>query len=237
MSYIFNPKLEGSGILACIPQKGSCNINCPDCFFNGSRSYLSPLDEHTPNIPSAQEAENRVVRINDGNDSNNDRDLVIKTAMKYKDFFFNTSIPKDICSFPGPVVLTLNPAKKTDESWWKLDLPLPMNLMFVRIRINLWNLTKVVEPAIEYYTSNNVPVVLTYMAYYKEKIPEAFKENYDWHKRTLNEYWCLKREAIDAISHLFKNNSLVYNCCDVEYLCRFCGNCLREYYNTKERIG
>ena len=45
--------------------------------------------------------------MNCGNDSNNQRELVIETAQRYKRFFFNTPIPR--FDFPGPVVLTANP--------------------------------------------------------------------------------------------------------------------------------
>ena len=34
------------------------------------RSYLEPLDENVPNLPDVASALNRVVRVNDGNDSN-----------------------------------------------------------------------------------------------------------------------------------------------------------------------
>jgi len=33
MSYKENPKMVGSGMLACIPQTGRCPNNCEDCFF------------------------------------------------------------------------------------------------------------------------------------------------------------------------------------------------------------
>ena len=44
MSYIENPKTKGSGIIACIPQKGLCPNKCEDCFFQSGRSYLEPLE-------------------------------------------------------------------------------------------------------------------------------------------------------------------------------------------------
>ena len=45
--------------------------------------------------------------------------------------------------------------------------------MFVRIRVNTWNLS-MVDKAIDYYTKREVPIVLTFMRYYKEI---EFKDN------------------------------------------------------------
>jgi len=77
MPYIENPKTKGSGIICCIPQAGECPIHCDDCFFQSGRSYLEPLDVNLPNLPSKEESQGRVVRVNDGNDSNNDREAVM----------------------------------------------------------------------------------------------------------------------------------------------------------------
>ena len=77
---IENPKTKGSGILCAIPQRGTCPLKCSDCFFQSGRSYLEPLDRNLPNLPSSEEATGRVVRMNDGNDSNNERSLVIRAA-------------------------------------------------------------------------------------------------------------------------------------------------------------
>jgi hypothetical protein len=75
------------------------------------------------------------------------------------------------------------------------------------------------------------------MAYYTETIPEKYKEYYEWKKRTLNSYWCLRQEAVEAILDIYKRNPYVY-CCTYkgEYACKRCGNCLRAYYETKERM-
>lgn len=236
MAYIENPKTKGSGVICCIPQTGTCPVKCSDCFFTEGRSYLQPLEDNLPNIPSAELSENRIVRMNDGNDSNHQRGLVESAAMKYKDFFFNTSQTKDIDKFPGPVVLTVNPGKMTDKIWWRIE-PVPANLMFVRVRTNSWNIDSVVTHAINYYTENRVPVVLTFMAYYNDEIPDKHKFCYEWKKRTLNSYWCMKREDAKEIEDMFDNNPLVYSCgYKGTYSCSRCGNCLREYYNAKERM-
>ncbi len=237
--YIYNPKCKGSGIITCIPQTGKCPNNCSDCFFQSGRSYLEPLDKNLPQIPSTKQAEHKIVRMNDGNDSNVNRELVVQTALNYKDYFYNTSIPKDIKKFNAPVVLTINPGKTTDNSFYKLD-PIPKNLMFVRIRTNMWNIDNIVFPAVDYYTSRKLPVVLTFMAYFLTPIPNEYryKSHYIWKQRTSNKYWCLKQESINYIMDLFASNPYVYSCgYKGEHFCKFCGNCIREYYNTKERMN
>jgi len=235
----WNPKVKGSGIIECIPQTGRCPNNCDDCFFQSGRSYLEPLDENLPHIPTKEMAKGRIVRVNDGNDSNNQRELVEKTAKQYKDYFFNTAIPANLSDFPGPVVLTINPGKMTDTDFHKVFSW--ENLMFVRIRTSMWNIENIVKPAIKYYTQNDgvrpTPVVLTFMAYYNETIPEQYKDCYMWKKRTLNSYWCPKQEKIDEVMAIFKDNPYVYACgYKGQYSCSRCGNCLREYYNAKERV-
>lgn len=235
--YIPNPKLEGSGIIACIPQKGICPNRCDDCFFQSGRSYLEPLEENLPNIPPKELAKGKIVRINDGNDSNFQRELVEKVAQQFEHYFFNTAIPRDLEGFSGPVVLTVNPSVMTDKTFHKLEKR-PKNLMYVRIRTNLWNLETVVEPAVEHYTKLEVPSVLTFMAYYTTKIPKEYRKFYEWKKRTLNSYWVLKPQYFEKVMDRFKDNPLVYSCgYKHTYSCSRCGNCLREYFNTIERLG
>jgi len=237
MKYIENPKLQGSGILDCIPQKGECFIACPDCFFNSGRSYLEPLDKNLPNCPSVKMAKNRIVRMNaGGNDSNNQRELVEKTAKQYKNYFFNTSIPYKLEEFPAPVVLTINPGKITDIDYHKI-ISVPNNLMFVRFRTNMWNLDRLYE-AVDYYTSKKVVLVITFMAYFTQTIREDNKRYYEWKKRTINSYWCLKKEAVNAIMDDYKDNPYVYSCgTKGQYFCKFCGNCIKEYFSCRERMN
>src|SRR3989344_96569 len=207
MPYIENPKTRGSGILCCIPQTGVCPINCPDCFFQSGRSFLEPLTENLPNMPEVKLAAGYVVRANDGNDSNNQRQLVMAAVQQYPERFYNTSIPWDLEKFDAPVVLTLNPGLKTDELVVLLD-PIPKNLMFVRVRVNTWNL-ELVDQAVSHYSAASIPIVLTFMAYYTESI--------------------LAR---------YEGNPLVYSCGkDANtFACSRCGNCLREYFATRERM-
>ena len=235
INWIWNPKTKDSGIITCIPQKGSCPNKCEDCFFQSGRSYLEPLEKNLPHIPTKQIAKGRIVRMNDGNDSNYQRELVEKIAQQYDDYFFNTAIPRNLELFSAPVVLTVNPGKRTDISFYKLN-PIPKNLMFVRVRANTWNVN-IVDAVVRYYTLVDIPVVITFMAYYKETIPEKFKEYYIWKKRTLNSYWVITQLAIDNIMSNFKDNPLVYTCgVKGQHACKFCGNCIREYYNTIERL-
>jgi len=234
--YIWNPKVKGSGIITAIPQKGACPNKCEDCFFQSGRSYLEPLKENLPHYPPDKLTANRVVRINDGNDSNVERALVERMAQHYQMYFFNTAIDRDLEKFSGPVVLTVNPHVLTDKYPLKVS-PIPDNLMFVRVRTNVWNLDSVVKPAVEYYTERGVAVVLTFMAYYTEKIPEANKGCYEWKKRTLNSYWVLKQVFVERIMEDYIRNPFVYSCgVKGRYECTFCGNCVREYFNAMDRL-
>ena len=175
MTYIENPKTKGSGIICCIPQTGRCPNGCEDCFFQSGRSYLEPLDKNLPNMPPVQEYLDRIVRVNDGNDSNVNSKLVMERVKYYPRVFYNTAIPKTLEAFNAPVVLTANPGQMTDKEWHKVD-PIPKNLMMVRVRTDTWNL-KLVDEVVEYYTKNNIPVILTFMAFYSESsIPDGDSE-------------------------------------------------------------
>ena len=242
MSYKENPKTKGSGIICAIPQTGRCPNDCEDCFFQSGRSFLEPLEDNLPNMPSLEEANGRVVRVNDGNDSNVDREMVMEAVEKYQMKFYNTSIARDLEEFEDPFVLTINPGFMTDKSWHKLIKP-PKNLMFVRIRTNTWNIFDVVYPALTYYTELGVPVVLTFMAYFDnwDKMPIAHQPNYMYRKRTLNSYYAITTKAWNEIMEYFEYNKLVHSCGKVEgemgdTHCKYCGNCLREYFATMERL-
>ena len=241
MAYIENPKFAGSGIVACVPQDGPCPFGCKGCFANASNSYLP---DHQPNIPTPEQARGRVVRVNDANDSNNQRDLVMHTAAQYADAFYNTSRPR--LDFDKPVVLTINPGEMTDKSYYTLSdcglvYQAPKNLMFVRFRTNTWN-KDLCSRAVRYWTGLNVPVVLVFMAHNgEEDIPEDYRRDYVFRKRTLNSYWAITTTAWKEIVTRFLAMKLVYSCGRVEgelgdTKCKFCGNCLREYYATMERM-
>ncbi|HUX55573.1 MAG TPA: hypothetical protein VMV77_01270 [Bacteroidales bacterium] len=230
--YKENPKTKGSGILCAIPQTGTCPNKCEDCFFQSGRSYLEPLQNNLPNMPE-DILGYHVVRVNDGNDSNNDKDTVFCGTAGYLHKFYNTAIPN--LDFDAPVVLTANPGKMTDSDFHKIDCP-PDNLMFVRFRANTWN-TELQRQCIRYYCQKEIPIVLTFMAYFNavNKIPKAYEDDYVFRKRTLNSYYAITTKAWHAVMKMYEDNKWVYSCGKIEgekgdTHCRFCGNCLREYF-------
>ena len=232
----YNPKTKDSGIICCIPQTGTCPNKCADCFFQSGRSYLEPLHKNLPHIPTVEQAEGRIVRMNDGNDSNNQRYLVESVAHKYKDAFFNTSTPIGLDKYPRPVVFTVNPGMMTNVGFHRLDY-IPQNLMFVRFRTNTWNLG-ILNQAVKYYTSRNTRVVVTFMAYYEEPIAEDQREYYHWETRVTNEYWVINGDVVESMMSTFSDNPLVYMCgYKRTHGCKFCGNCLREYFRVKEELN
>lgn len=237
--YIENPKTKGSGIVCAIPQKGRCPNECEDCFFQSGRSYLEPLEENLPNMPDLEETYGRIVRVNDGNDSNIDRTNVMESVKEFPWKFYNTAIPRDLEEFEDPFVLTVNPGYMTDKSWHKL-ITIPKNLMYVRVRTNCWNLNLVKE-VVEYYTKKEVPVILTFMAYFDTPIPSAHEDDYIFRKRTLNSYNAITTQAWREIMRMFQDNHYVYSCGKIEgekgtTKCARCGNCIREYFVTLERL-
>jgi hypothetical protein len=245
MPYIENPKTRGSGIVCCIPQRGRCPRGCADCFFQSGRSYLEPLEENTPNMPNRWLVGDRVLRVNDGNDSNHERDVVLAATARFPRRFYNTSCPDDLRGYGAPVVLTVNPGEMTDERWH--DVPpinVPRNLMFVRVRTNTWNL-RIVDGAVKWYTQLKVPVVLTFMAYHAvdapipNPIPLGHTRGYEYRKRTTNSYWAITTEAWREIMRRYEDNPLVHSCGSegITTACKHCGNCLREYHATVERMG
>jgi len=235
MSYIENPKTVGSGIICAIPQTGHCPNNCEDCFFQSGRSYLEPLEDNLPNMPTLEQSKGKVVRVNDGNDSNVDRELVVTSTAGYPMKFYNTSIPRDLEGFDAPVVLTVNPGRMTDDWFYALS-PVPHNIMFLRFRVNAWN-TSLLEKAILYYSFWHVPVVMTFMDYFVTPLLEGFEDCYSWQKHVLNSYWMLKPEVRVSLVNRYEQAGAVYACGKGESsFCRDCGNCLREYFATTERL-
>lgn len=233
MIYKENPKTTGSGILCTIPQTGECPRRCSDCFFQSGRSYLEPLADNLPNMPPKDT--DSIVRVNDRNDSNNQRDMVIDETSCYRQRFFNTAIPK--LNFPDPVVLTINPGWMTDVNFYRVD-PVPFNLMFIRFRTNLWNLDLCDEVVKKYTEDCGVPVVLTFMAYHE---PPTDMTGYVYRQRTLNAYYAITTDAWRKVMARYEDNPLVYSCSKIEGErgksgCKYCGNCVREYHNTIERM-
>lgn len=236
--YKENPKTAGSGILCAIPQTGTCPNKCDDCFFQSGRSYLEPLDESLPNMPHCQSAHDgsAIVRVNDGNDSNVNKEHVQEMVDGYQHKFYNTAIPK--LDFDSPVVLTVNPGDMTDTEFHDIDRP-PKNLMFVRFRVNTWNV-KGAATCIDFYTRRDVAVVLTFIAYHDaSSIPVSHRVFYPERKRTLNSYFAITTSAWRGVMKQFEDNKYVYSCGreGVASGCKFCGNCLREYFAARCRMG
>ncbi len=239
MSYKENPKTVGSGIICAIPHGGRCPNNCADCFFQSGRSYLEPLAENLPNMPSVEQTQGRIVRVNDGNDSNNQPELVMAACRQYPMRFYNTCLLHNLGKFDAPVVLTVNPGARTDDGFWRLNVT-PANLMFVRFRTNMWNLD-LADGCIRYYSDRNVPIVLTFMAYFTTPVHAGYEHFYTLRKRTLNPYWAITTRAWKDIMDEYRCNRWVYSCGKIEgelgtTACRHCGNCLREYFATVERM-
>lgn len=244
-----NPKLVGSDIIDCVPQTGKCPNGCLECFYNGKDWYRT---RSKPLIPTVEETKGKVVRVNSGHDSNVQRDLVIKTALKYKNFFFNTSFPR--FDFPGPVVFTCNgatafinndhtcsgfkvvseeglslPDSKAmliDEKFEYLD-----NVMFVRFRLNTWN-EGLANKVVEHYTNLGIPVVMTFMRYMnRESIPREHRKFYRWQHHILNDHFILRGGIRTAMMLRWGKNKFVYSCGNGKSsYCKDCGNCTRFYY-------
>lgn len=243
MSYKENPKTKGSGIECCIPQTGRCPRGCPDCFYQSGRSYLAPLAANLPNLPTVDVDYARVVRVNDGNDSAYDWQLVSLVTQSYPLKFYNTAgSPREIAEIPwdAPFVWTVNPGHLV-ESFPYLVEPHDQ-LMFVRVLTTTWNLDRVGEAVDHYATRRRVPVVLTFMSYHREEsLPEPHRKNYVLRRRTTNEYWAITTDAWKGVMDRYYDNPWVYSCGRVEgergkTSCSRCGNCLREYFATMERV-
>lgn len=183
-----NPKLEGSNLIDCIPQKGQCPNDCLECYYNAD-GFFRTKDE--PLIPTAEEVEGKIVRVNSGHDSNLQKDLVLETTEKYKRKFFNISMPD--FNFPAPVVFTAN-GRDTDRSAMMVVDYLD-NLMAVRFRTNPWNLP-LLDVVMNYYTVQRmIPLTITFMRYSKiDSIPEVHREQYEFKESILNTYYILKKE-------------------------------------------
>lgn len=228
--YIQNPKLIGTNIVDCIPQTGECRIKCPECFYNGGR-FFRMLSE--PLMPPLDESiyYEKIVRVNSGHDSNIQRDLVIRETAKYPHKFYNTSILN--FDFPSPVVFTCNGGK---NSRLKLAGPRP-NLMFVRVRVDSWDMETVYLAVNHYLIDFGVPVVLTFMRYYDgSRIPEAAKGDYEWVRHISNEYFCLKPEAMVRIMARFKGTGV--RMCGTPWSsnCIDCRNCEFLYWEAMRRM-
>lgn len=242
---IRNPKQKGSKFWDCVPQKGPCPVGCSQCFYNRPGAWYADISK--PLIPDPAEVKDGIVRMNSGHDSNIERKKVTITAKQYKNYFFNTSINK--LDFPGPVVYTAN---RDEESLAIANamptLPIPANLMFVRLRVSASNVDLVEEMARE-WNMCGVVVVLTFMRYYEEDVLLSVNRHkheslrcvpcYVYKKHVKNKYWCLTRYAQKQIMILLHvgTNPLITTCGTLDSsLCKDCMNCELYYWITKRRM-
>lgn len=229
-----NPKQADSSLFDCIPQTGPCPIGCNQCFFNRPGAFYVPIDQ--PHFPSLEEVGDGIVRVNCGNDSNNQREQVIASTAQYPRRFFNTSIPK--FDFPGPVVLTANPREER-MGVDPYEIKPPANLMFVRLRVSSTNLDLIREQVIN-WSDWIMPVVLTFMAYYDaepqvpaEVLAAVGGPCYEWRVRHINSYWCPTPAFIRYVLDSYQSNRLVSYCGSLEgSYCRLCRNCETYYLQT-----
>ena len=169
-----------------------------------------------------------------------DSHIVVKTASKYKDVFFNTSLP--LVDFPAPVVLTLN-GQNTDRGFIRpSDVTGNLkNIMAVRFRTNTWNLVWALE-AISNWSQIGcgvrIPFWITDMRYYnKDKIKNP--EYYEFRKHILNEYWCLNGKGYEKVfSTLFKRPDVYWcgNPFKMNTYCKDCCLCEHAYAIAKIRM-
>lgn len=243
MATVRNPKQEGTPFFDCIPQIGPCPIGCNQCFYNRPGAYYVPIDK--PHVPTVEEVGDGIVRMNCGNDSNNQRELVIQTAKQYKRVFFNTSVAR--YDFPDPVVLTANPREEDEKAyhwpeWHAGEWISPAgNLMFVRLRTSATNLD-LVDRVAAAWTAAQVPVVITYMAYYDHEpaVPAdlGFRgQCYEWRVRHINSYWCATKDFMRWVMRHYYGNRLVSMCGSFDSgYCRACRNCETHYLQTMKRL-
>jgi len=232
-----NPKQEGTNLFDCIPQSGKCPMGCNQCFFNRPGAFYTEV----PSVPEPEEVGDGIVRMNCGNDSNVERELVIATARQYQHAFFNTSFPP--LDFPGPVVWTANPNEENVCSSFNLDRPVRRNLMFVRLRVSGTNLPQI-DRGVKGITNCQVPVVLTFMSYYSQVpvvdevevgLPAA--ECYVWKVRHINPYWCPTPAFMRKVLERYNDNRLVSMCGSIDTpYCRACRNCESYYWQTIKRM-
>jgi len=239
-----NPKLSGSGIISCRPQTGPCPNGCSNCYYNHPGYYE---DINQPNVPTPEEVGSRIVRMNDGHDSNVRRGLVLHTAAQYKDVFFNTSIPR--LDFPGPVVLTVNPREDNPTEWifpgrfTGIDMYGIDTLMAVRVRLTpAWTSTAAV--LIEKWRTVGVPVLVSHMRYYSRSAmlamlkdaSSAVEADYERRSHILNTSYqprpALKRRLEATVG---VGRPGVYLC--EEKLCAACGQCEAFYHLCKRRLN
>jgi len=220
-----NPKIDGSNIVECIPQTGKCPVNCYGCYYNNG--FYRNINE--PVFPD--KSTTKIVRINSGNDSNNNADHVIETTKDYLYKFYNTSIPNlEKLNQYAPVVYTINPAGIINNNRFDIGNIKPMFIRFIAYDDNSSTAIDVIKHF------SDIPVVITFFRFPEEF---AFNErkykninylNYVFRKSIINDYWQMTdKSKIDYMNKL--KNYRVFMCGAVwSNLCMHCNTCEYLYW-------
>ena len=230
-----NPKLKDSLMIECIPQVGDCPMRCAECYYN-LNFYRS---KDTPLLPTLEESEGKIVRVNSGHDSNLQRELVLEKTKDYKDKFYNTSIPIPL---GAPTILTLN-GRDTDKTFL-LEHEFgteedTIQLMAVRFRVNTWNLGLCWKAISHWALSDGTPLILTPMRYASlESIPESERKFYSQSKHIINTWWCLNEDGVGIIRHKLAHSNVFWcgNPFNNSSYCSECRICEHLYVSAKERM-
>ncbi len=228
-----NPKLEGSNIVDCIPQTGQCPNDCAECYYNDDRFYRT---KSMALIPTEEEVGDKIVRVNSGHDSNIERERVLLVTKRYKDKFYNTSIPK--FDFPGPVMFTCN-GRELKNWFYAVTGSVDDNIMAVRYRTTIWNSVYGLRDAVIHYHHQHpaIPMIITPMRFKeRESINPKYLDYYEEKKHILNSWWIPNKKAWDFWQFNFHPTGLIRYCGSYESgLCKDCGNCEEFYLQWKER--
>lgn len=149
-------------------------------------------------------------------------------------YFRNFTEKHDVTYHDIPSVLTVNASHLSDWAYVKLT-EIPKQLMYVRVIVNTWNLD-LVHSVVHWYISKKVPVVLSFAKYEDYgSIPVFHQDDYF----LSDGKWIIKVSAWLLVMVRFNKDPRVYSCgqSGLSDKCSDCGHCIREYYNTIERLS
>jgi len=210
-------------IINAIPYIGKCPNECLECFYNNDEFFASLT---SPILPSLEEVGDQIVRVNQGNDSNINKDIVLERTAIYPKKFYCTAIPN--FDFPAPVVFTCNGEELI------LAINGLNNLMMVRVKTNLWNLNEL-EKAINYYCG--VPITISFMRYKDtNNIPNEFRQFYELKKNVMDDdyRYHLRDEQKQVIFYKYGTTNKMVDICRI-VKARDCERC--EFCYEKFMIG